>query len=322
MNPLTEFYVFSAVIWGSLLAGTAARHHRPTVSRCASPLLRFNAITFPVLGFFVGFWRLDLQAHGWRLLLVPVIAATVSMVSLLAARVLARRWELAPEQYGVFLFSAAISNIGLTFGMPLCFALFGLDGFALAALYVLYFPFFVFIVLFTLADRLRRQADGHDVSKDTVADLARAFFRDPFRTVPITGIAAGFAMNLMFGKDAIPAWLRTANHAGLYINLLLAFLAVGFTIHAGALRRHVRPIAALCGIKFFLSPAVGILLALLFGFSGPALAVIGIEAACPVAIFAVITAAIYGLDEEFAGAALIVTTALATLLAFGLLRVI
>lgn len=316
MTPLKEFYIFTALIWGSLAVGLVWRRGNPAVAQWTAPLLKFNAITFPVLGFFIAFWRLDLAAHGWRLVLVPVIAAAGSIVTFLAARIFARRRALPPRRYGAFLLSAAISNIGLTFGMPLCYALFGLDGFALAGLYVLYFPFFVYIVLFTFADRWRRLADGHDTPRNRPGDLVTGFFRDPFRTIPILSFAAGLVMNFLFGNNAIPAWLKALNHMGIYLSLLFAFLAVGFTIHAGGLRTHAREIMALCGLKFLLTPAAAVGVALLFGFSGRALAVIAIESACPVAIFSVMTAAIYDLDQELAGAALIVTSALATGAAF------
>lgn len=316
MNPLTEFYLFTALIWGSLIAGLGWRWRDASVARWTAPLLQFNAITFPLLGFFVGFWHLDVAAHGWRLALVPLVATLGSIATLYLARAVGKRRRLGPREYGAFVLSAAISNIGLTFGMPLCFALYGLDGFAFAGLYVLYFPFFVYIVLFTFADRMQRVAAGHDTTEDSPLRIAADFFRDPFRTLPILAIVAGLGMNAAFGREAIPGWLKSANHGAIYLSLVNAFLAVGFTVHAHGLRRHAGEIGALCGIKFVFTPLVAVLIGWAIGFTGEPLRILAIEGACPVAIFSVMTAAIYDLDQDLAGASLIVTTALATVGAF------
>ncbi len=123
-------------------------------------------------------------------------------------------------------------------------------------------------------------------------------------------------MNLTKGNNSIPGWLITANQWGLYLGVVVGFLAVGFAIHAGRLRSHAGLIAALSGVKFIVSPVIGLALALAFGLDGRTLAVIAIESACPVAISAVMTSAIYDLDKELAGGALIVTTALATVAVF------
>jgi len=316
MNPLHEFYVFTAMIWGSLGVGMAWRWRAPRVGRWTAPLLKFNAVTFPVLGFLVAFWRLDVAKYGGKLAAVPLVAALGSLATVVVARAFALRRGYPPRQYGAFLLSAAISNIGITFGMPLCYALFGLDGFALAGLYMLYFPFFVYIVLFTFADRVRRVATGDEATRDRPADLVTGFFRDPFRTIPILAIATGLVLNGTYGNQSIPEWLKAVNHVAVYLSLLVAFLAVGFTIHARGLRLYRGKVAALCVLKFMLTPMVAVGLAWAFGFSGRVLAVIAIQSACPVAIYAVMTTAIYDLDQDLAGAGLIVTTAIATVTAF------
>ncbi len=319
MNPLVEFVVFSAILWTGMFAGLLWRRKRADVIRWTGPILRFNLLTFDMMVLVISFWRLDISEYGWRLLSVPLIALCVSLAGLMTARALGHRWGLEPRAHGAFVVSAAISNIGMTFGIPVCFALYGLEGQSIAGLYLVYFPFFVFIVLFTLADRWRRRAQEGEAERITLLALARAFFRDPYRMAPLAAIAVGVALNLKRGPHSIPSWIQTWNRSNIYANLFLAFLAVGFTIRLGGVSARLGRNAWLCVIKFALSPLVGIALALLIGLSGKALVVIGVLSACPVAIYAVMTSVFYDLDQEFAGMALMTTTALATLLALPVL---
>jgi predicted permease len=163
-----------------------------------------------------------------------------------------------------------------------------------------------------MADRWRQSHEGKEVAPAKITSLFLQLLTDPYRCLPLIVFGSGFLLNFTVGRETIPTWLDIAAEKMILLNLFTSFLAVGFTLKVGNIAIYAKPILALAGIKFIASPLIAIIACQAIGLTDKPFTVVIIEAACPVGIFSVLTAALYRQDAELAGAALVSTTAFAT----------
>lgn len=286
-----KFFWFYLLLYGALGAGLLLRSQR----RAAPSLMRLTIILIDAPLFFYSFWILDL-AQVRRFAPIPILATILVLLPLWLAPLWARRLLPTKASQGSFILAAAFSNIGTTGGAFICYLLFGLQGLALAYLFLLPYP----IIIFTLGFGMAKQyaCDCRLRPKDYFLNIVTNLFS----LIPLLAIALGLTVNAL-GFKPLPG---LASLADIFIKLGLGImcLAIGMTMHPRYIFTPVKPILAMGTIKFFILPlAATALILVTYGSFHPLSAkVIFIQAAMPPAIYAVITANLYGLDRNLVNA--------------------
>lgn len=290
---------FYLLFYGSLAAGLPLRRW----SAAAPRILRANILFIEAPVFVYGMWILDLRRV---LAYAPIPAASVGLVlaALALARLLAPRFYSRPADQGSYVLAAGFSNIGNTGGMFLCYLLFGTPGLALASLYLLPYPFLIFTLGFSLA---RAYASG---VRAKPADYVYNILSNLTALVPLTAMTAGLALNL--AGVPMPRALPGVMDVVIKLNLAVACLAIGMTLRPLRVFSPWRPAAALSVLKFAVLPLLALgLAAAAYGWPLPLPGrVLLVQAAMPAALYAVITANLFGLDRDTVNSLWLSTTLL------------
>lgn len=282
---------FYALFFGSLALGYALRR-----GQTASPsLMRFAILFLDAPIFAYTFWRLDLvQARHFAA--IPAASILLVLFPLFLSAIWARRLLAAPASRGGFVLTAAFSNIGTTGGAFLCYLAFGFNGLALAYLYLLPYPILVFTLGFALA---KHHGTGRHPG---LGGQLRNLLSNPLSLIPLLAIALGFGLNLLAGPP--PAWLAFPADALIKLDLGVMCLAIGMTLDLANFFPPWRVLTALGAIKFIASPLLAWAgVEWYYGSLEPLAArVILIESCMPPAIYAVVTANLFGLDRKLVNA--------------------
>lgn len=296
----SRLLLFLLLFYGALAAGWVYRGGRAWSPR----LMRWTILFLEPWLFFYSLWALD-PAQLRLFAPVPLAAVALILISLAATPHLARRWLADRPAQGSFILAASFSNIGGTGGAFLCYLLFGLPGLSLAYLFLVPYPFLIFSLGFGLARRYGTRSPGPSGANDLLAPL-----RDPISALPLLAMGLGVLCRSL-GTLPPPA---AAPVADLLIKADLAVMcfAIGMTVTWPDWRLAWRPSLANAAIKYLASPALGLVLAwLAYGSltSLPAKVLI-VESAMPSAIYAVVTANLFGLDRDLANVLWISSTLL------------
>ncbi len=241
-------------------------------------------------------WRMNFRdATPW---LLPFIGLSVALSALLPAAWFARANRMTPAQTGSFLNAALFSNIGY-FGGLLIFALFGEAGYGYAQLFLLFFTPCFYTVGFWLAAHFGR-SDGQ--LPQTKRDGALYGY-------PFAGLLLGIVLSFM----GVPRWpvLEWVNHTLIPVDTGLYLMVIGSQLELAPPRGYWRACLAMCGIKFFYSPAIAWLLISWLGLEGLPRQVVLLQAATPVAVSPLILPMLFGLDKRLMNAAWLFTTVVA-----------
>lgn len=288
---MTSLLWFYGIFGGALALGLSLRRWQAA----APGLMRLNILALDTPLFFYSYWSLDL-ARARLYAPIPVIAAILVAATLWLSPLWARRLLPDRRSQGSFVLAAAFSNIGTTGGAFLCYLFFGLEGLAQGYLFLLPYPILVFTLGFSAArhyagaGRLR----PHEYLTHLASNL--------ISLVPLLAIAAGLALN--FAGVRPPSGLGPWVDAFIKLGLGSMCLAIGMTLNPRELLPPARVLAAGAAIKFALSPALGLVLALAaYGSLAPLPSrIILIQSAMPPAIYAVITATLFDLDRRLVNA--------------------
>lgn len=297
------------VILGGLTAGYCLRKSGRVPESAANPVNRFALVTIQPAVICLALWLM--KPVGLRTLALPLYGVLLILIMWPVASLMGRLQRLNRPALGSFVTAGMFSNVGFTYGTFIAYVALGPTGAALGALYcVSFMPTF-----FTLGFLVGRRY-SHDGGGSLLQALGQQF-ADPQTRNPVLGIIAGLTLNLLRvpAPTAGPAIIDVAMPATTAAYLL----AIGLGLHLSAVKVYWRECLVAHAVKFALSPAVGLVLAVPFGYwalsdRGP-LCVAFIESAAPVAIMTVLLAEMSGLNPKLAGALWITTNVTAVFLA-------
>lgn len=285
------------LFWGSIALGYLARRARFVTTTFAPTTIRLLAASVAPPVAMLSMWIVDLK--HLTLMGLPFIGVTVSVLSLLPAWWLARRWQLNGPQRGSWLVGAFFSNVGFL-GALVAFAVWGESAYGLCTLYFLFFGLTVYTVGYGIGERY-----GH-----LTTDEQRPSQLELWRWTPMVGTLAG--LGLSWFEVSRPSFLGPINRALIPVLTGTYLFIVGTTLHVGRVGRYVREGLWMCAIKLLYAPLVGAGLAWLLGYhhapDALAFRVVVLEAATPTAITSLTLPALFGLDQDFANSLWVITT--------------
>lgn len=297
------------VILGGLGVGYGLRKTGHLSEDAANPVNRFALTIIQPLVIGLALWMM--KPVTWQALLLPLYGILLILALWPVSHFVGRRVGLDRPTLGTFVSGSMFSNVGFTFGTFLAYVALGPAGAALGSLYcVSFMPTF-----FTLGFYAGR-VYSPDAGGSMWAALRQQFL-DPATRNPVLGIVAGLILNMLRVKapDASAAIIDVAMPATTAAYLL----AIGLGLHLSAVKDYWRECLLLHVSKFVLSPALGLALALPFGYFAAHdhsnLVVAFIEASSPVAIMSVMLAEMCNLNSNLAGALWITTNVTAVFLA-------
>lgn len=294
------------IILAGLLAGLVARR-RGMPEALAPRITRFVLIfgePFPIA---LSLW--GLSSDEPELFLLPALAVALVLAMWPVGHALGRGAGLYGRSLGAFTTSAMFSNVGITYGAFLCYALLGERGAALGFLYCASFMPTFYILGFWVAGRYGTR------SQRALTALIDTFNRPESRN-PILGVAIG--LFLMAAAVPRPGFVAPLIDVLVPLTTLGKLFAIGLSMDLTAMLGYWRPAGLMHVVKFVVSPFVGLALGLAVGLErmGPdLLPVMFIESATPTAIMSLVLAQATDLDVQLANACWLATNLSAVALA-------
>jgi hypothetical protein len=237
---------------------------------------------------------------------VILAAALITTGMMFVGRLASEPFGHNRKTRGAFIASVMFSNNGFTLGVFVCLLFLGIRGQSVGILYATYFlPYFV-TVGFTLGRRYGRS------KKRSALQRVWALVSEPLSFLPLSGFAAGLLLHEIAPRP--PGWILPINKVVVRAEVATYAFAIGCTLSLGSIRRYWRECATVCGMKFLITPVVGIGVVYLlrsFGvLSGEPLVgkVILIQNFMPAAIMSVVLAKLFHLNEDLASASWVVST--------------
>jgi len=282
---------------GAAIAAGTTRWLSRCVLLCVSPVLMI-----------VLFWNLKIPLG--QALLLPVVGLFAHLFGGGAGYAIARLRGLDRGARGAYFLCGLASNI-LSFGAIAALFLLGprhpggADG-ALGILFV--YRVFETPVYFLFAWPVFAMfAPTPDSGPVGWVSAFRAGFR-PVTIAPMAGIVIGCVLNA--SGAAMGEWVGGLAGPLVKLNTGMVGLIVGITLRVASPRKYLPTCLTVAGIKFILLPVSTVTPAYLLGFRSYSLATVLICSSMPLAMFAVVGAAYYRIEEDRVAAAWIFTTAL------------
>ncbi|MBC7288261.1 MAG: AEC family transporter [Armatimonadetes bacterium] len=309
MSPLvfraTETMV---VILGGLAAGYTARR-RGLPDRYSPAIQEFTLIYVEPVVIVLSLWSLN--AQGLRMFLLPLLAGLLIVLMWPVGDFAGRLLGLRAGDLGAYVVCSMFSNVGITYGTFLCYALLGERGVALGYLYVTSFSPILYTLGFYVV-RLYGYGERPSAWRTMAQTLAQPESRNPIMAT-IAGLAL-FASGLPWpelAKPAVDVLVPTSTFAKLF--------AIGLSLRPRVMLNYWKPAAVMHVLKFVVSPALGLVLAWAGGLTGAQdralMQVVLIEAASPVAIMSIVLAQVTGLNVQLANTCWLATNLSAIALA-------
>jgi malate permease and related proteins len=248
-------------------------------------------ITFPVMLFVTGAQSdlVVLLRQGPVVLLAGIF---VPLAGYAIGAAVSRGLRLPARQASVVRVTAACSNTAFV-GIPLCTALWGLEGTLLAAL----FDLGLNAPLLTLP----------------ALDYGRSAKSVPWKQIVFSPMVWGLILGLLWNwlGPELPQWAATPLTALGSVTLPLSLVLVGAMaasskVHVG----QIRPLGALLASRLVLAPLAAWAITLIIGFHGTGAAVIVLQSAMPASVAATVMAKEYGGDADLASAGALLTVVL------------
>jgi len=293
-HPLVLFLLIQLGVIGPFAAGLLLRGRFSDPLRTTRTLVRINLTGLEPLIVLWCVWDLTVQA---RLLVLPCAGLGLSLVCLGCGWLLAPLTGLRGRARQTFLISSTLSNHGFTLGGFLCFMLLGETALGYAIFLVLYFMPYVFGFIFPAA---RLACNRGDAGRKPWRDLVLA----P-QNLPLAALFTGLLLSVF--KIPRPAVALPVAPL-LFVSIGLYYFTLGVTFRGADIRLAGRAHVCLGLLKFIIVPAIA-WAALRFSGLEPLLqSVIFIQACMSTAIYSVITALLFDLDERLASALFVVNT--------------
>jgi len=292
-----------------LMAGYLVRRRGWLPETAATPLTRWLLAHVNPIVAVLALWTLPVD--NWKAAALPAIYLIHTMLLWPAAVVMAEVLGLDSREKASLIPPAMFSNQGFTYGVLVCYFAMGSEGLALATLYML--PFSALLYTVGIAAPSRYVSGS---SKSPVGQLGQVLAQR-YQRNPILGVLAGLSLALF----RVPQlhFLRSALDVLMPLSALGLLFAIGLTIHVSKIRDYWDSVVAMHLLKYVVSPALGLGLAMLFGlWSQPdhtLLKVIIIESATPSAITSLSIVQALGLKTDLANSCWLTTNLVAIPLA-------
>ncbi|MCK2184906.1 AEC family transporter [Halomonas getboli] len=205
---------------------------------------------------------------------------------------------------GVYVQGAFRGNCGIV-GLALAAGMYGDEGLSLGGLLlgVVILSYNVLSVIALATYQPRKEGDkGVDWG-----NIVRHIVTNPLILAVIA--ATPFAVF----EIPLPAWLTTTGDYFASLTLPLALICIGATLSTRALKKGYRTTVSASLAKMVVVPALATLLAVLAGFTGPALGVLFLFFASPTAAAAFVMAKAMGNDETLTANIIAMTTLMASI---------
>ena len=248
-----------------------------------SPILVFNLL-------------LHIELSSGEILATMGFAAALAALTGLLALLFGRLLHLESPVLMAIILTAAFGNTG-NYGLPLVSFAFGKQALAFASLY-----FVTTSILFNTVGVLIASL-GH-------MDL-RAAALGLFRVPSVYGVALAALLN--YFQLLLPTPLARTIDLAANGSIPLMIVLLGVELSRVTWSHGVRPIGLSVALRLLAGPAIGLLLAGLFGFHGAARQGSVTETAMPAAVTNTILATEYGLDSSLVTAMVFVGTILSPL---------
>jgi hypothetical protein len=248
-----------------------------------SPILVFNLI-------------LHTELNSTEIVATMAYTALLAALTGLLALLLGRLLHLDRPVLMAIILTAAFGNTG-NYGLPLVSFAFGKQALAFASLY-----FVTTSVLFNTFGVLIASL-GHMDLRTAALGL--------FRVPAVYGVALAALLNGF--QLALPLPLARTIDLAANGSIPLMIVLLGLELSRVTWSHSVRPIGLSVALRLLAGPALGLLLASVFGFHGPALQGNVTEAAMPAAVTNTVLAAEYGLDTSLVTAMVFIGTLLSPL---------
>ena len=245
------------------------------------------------------FWIVDFS--NWSLVSLPFIGAATLGIGVLLSIAASKALKHNKLQTGSYFCCGSAANSG-TVGGLLCFAFFGEAGFSMMVMYCLLFTPFLYFVSFPGA--------AYYSGKHTSKGFIKRLLSDKLIIIFLATMIAGFALNL-FGVPR-PAFYSTINEYLIPVSSFFLVMSLGYTMRFSKIKHYPKEIIIMLIIKYILTPAFAIAVALLLGLqhygNGMLFKSLIILSAMPVGFNALIPINIYGLDLDLGNSCWIVST--------------
>ncbi len=309
MNVTLKVIQIIVVILGGLVAGYLFRRFNWLAATWSPRITRATLAYVQPFPIALAIW--GLQVHSWRAILLPVFGAVLAILMLVVGALVARGQQLDRRSQAAFVLPTMFSNTGTTYGAFLCFVLMGAQGLALATIYTLSFAPMIYTVGFYVA----RAYVG--AGQQSVGEIMRENLTAPHSRNPLAAILAGLLLWALPWQR--PECLLPAIDILIPVGTAALLFAIGLSIRLRAVREYAPQAIWMHGLKFIVSPALGLLLAVLFGFWAQAdhefLKIVLIESAAPCAIMSLAIVQVFRLNVDLANVCWLTTNLTAIALA-------
>jgi predicted permease len=229
------------------------------------------------------------------------------LVSSVFALVAFRFHKLDTQGRLTAVMAGGLANLSHTGGAFVCYALFGLEGYALGQLYLALWLPMVYIMWMPILKAYEQRTLGR-VGKFTSRDLFDA------RLMGLWAMAAGLALNFSHLKTPSLLTQWYVMDPFIYAASGLSFFAIGMRLSISRLKNYIPLYFTLGAVKFVLTPAAAALILWLFagvlsGLTPMAKNVIMVQSAAPCAVLMVTMANVFDLDSRMGSALWVVNTA-------------
>jgi hypothetical protein len=230
----------------------------------------------------------------WALAGIVAVAWVVALAGIAVAWVLGRyAFKLQRATLGAFVLVAGLGNTGYL-GYPISVALFGQPGLSRAVFYDVFGTVGVLLTVGLLvAYRFGENADGVSPWREVLGF--------PVLLVAIAAIALKPVPVPILVSDAIDSLAK--------MTVPLIMISLGLTLDFSKVRSHLANSAAAGAIKLVALPLLAWGLALVVLHDPLPIRIAVLEAGMPSMMLALVVAARFGLDTEFAASAIMLTTA-------------
>ncbi len=237
---------------------------------------------------------------------ILLTAAVITTAMMVAGRVASEAFRHNAATRGAFIGSVMFSNVGFTLGVFICLLLLGIRGQSIGIIYATYFlPYFV-TVGFALGRKYGRS------KKLSIGRQILSLVTEPLSALPLAGFILGLVLHQVAPRP--PAWLPPINRGAVHIEVGIYAFAIGCTLSFRSIRKYWRECLTVCGMKFILTPIIGLgvvfLMMRLGALSGTPILqkAILIQTCMPAAIMSVVLAKLFRLNEDLATSCWVVTT--------------
>lgn len=303
--PLRAVETVTVILSGLLLGWLARKRGLP--EQLSPRLTRIILIAGEPVPIALSLWGLSTDEPANFLL--PGLAIVLIVLMWPVGHVVGRMLGYHDGRLGSFTGATMFSNVGITYGAFLCYALLGERGAGLGYLYASSFMAVFYTLGFWVGGRY---GDG---GRSGLAALRETLTRPESRN-PILGTVVGLL--LLFSGLPRPSFAPPVIDVLVPANTFAYMFAIGLSMHLREVLAYWRPALVMHGLKFLVSPALGLALGYLarLHLLGPdLLPVMFIESATPTAIMSLVLAQAKSLDVQLANACWLATNLTAVALA-------